>query len=88
MLYNLLAAKAEVHVIPTLGQHEPHTPEMNRRMFGHIPEERIHAHDWRGGCVHVGEVPAGYVNAVTHGAADWPISIDLNRSLWKSRGTW
>ena len=51
MLYNLLAGEADVHVIPTLGQHVPHTPEENRQMFGSIPNERIHAHDWRGGCV-------------------------------------
>jgi hypothetical protein len=24
---------------------------------GSFPNERIHAHDWRGGCVHVGEIP-------------------------------
>ena len=27
-----------MHVIPTLGQHVPHTPEENRRMFGSIPQ--------------------------------------------------
>ena len=51
ILYNLLAGEAEVHVIPTLGQHVPHSAEENRQMFGSIPNERIHAHDWRGGCV-------------------------------------
>ncbi len=37
MLYHLLSGEAEVHVIPTLGQHVPHTPEENRRMFGVDP---------------------------------------------------
>ena len=81
VLYNLLCDEAEVHVIPTLGQHVPHTPEENRRMFGAIPEERIHAHDWRGGCVPLGEIPADYVRQTTRGEADWPIPIHLNRSL-------
>jgi nickel-dependent lactate racemase len=81
MLYQLLAPEAEVHVIPTLGQHEPHTPEMNRRMFGSIPEERIHAHDWLNGCVRVGKISADYVRDVTRGKATWPIPIDLNRML-------
>ena len=58
MLYELLKDEADVHVIPTLGQHVPHTPEENRRMFGAIPNERIHAHDWRDGCVHLGEISA------------------------------
>ncbi len=81
MLYQQLAGEADVHVIPTLGQHVPHTPDENRRMFGSIPEERIHAHDWRGGCVRVGEVSAEFVKQACGGVADWPIPILLNRML-------
>ncbi|MCI0333243.1 MAG: lactate racemase domain-containing protein [Planctomycetes bacterium] len=81
ILYNLLAGEAEVHVIPTLGQHVPHSPEENRQMFGSIPNERIHTHDWRGGCVDVGEVPARFVDEATQGAADWSMPIVLNRPL-------
>jgi nickel-dependent lactate racemase len=81
MLYKLLADEAEVHVIPTLGQHVPHSPEENRQMFGSIPNERIHAHDWRGGCVEVGEIPARFVDEASQGAADWAMPIVLNRML-------
>ena len=81
VLYNRLCGEAEVHVIPTLGQHVPHTADENRHMFGSIPQERIHAHDWRGGCVRLGEVPADFVREATAGAADWPIPIHLNRQL-------
>lgn len=81
MLYNLFHNEAEVHVIPTLGQHVPHTRDENVRMFGSIPEERIHAHDWRGGCVEVGEIPADFVREVTNGAADWAMPLVLNRML-------
>jgi len=80
-LYKALEAEADIHVIPTLGQHEPHTPEQNRQMFGDIPNERIHAHDWRDGVTHVGEVPAEYVKEVSGGIADWPIPITLNSML-------
>jgi nickel-dependent lactate racemase len=83
MLYRIFAQEAEVHVIPTLGQHVPHTPEENRRMFGSIPEERIHAHDWIGGSVRVGEVPAEFLKEKSGGAADWPIPIVLNEMLMK-----
>lgn len=79
ILYRLFADEAEVHVIPTLGQHVPHTPEQNREMFGSIPEDRIHVHDWRGGCVEVGEIPADFIRDVSAGAADWPMPIGLNR---------
>lgn len=81
MLYLALSKEADVHVIPTLGQHVPHTPEENRRMFGSIPHERIHAHDWRGGCVEVGAVPARFVDQASDGLANWPIPIVLNRPL-------
>jgi nickel-dependent lactate racemase len=50
-------------------------------MFGSIPNERIHAHDWRGGCVEVGEIAGRFVDEATQGAADWPIPIVLNRML-------
>jgi nickel-dependent lactate racemase len=83
ILYQLLAEEADIHVIPTLGQHTPHTPEENRQMFGSIPNERIHVHDWRGGCVEVGTLPAQFVAQATQGAADWPMPITLNRMLMR-----
>ncbi len=81
ILYHLLAPAADVHVIPTLGQHVPHTRDENRRMFGSIPEEKIHAHDWRGGCARVGQIEAAFVKQACGGVADWAIPIDLNRML-------
>src|SRR5689334_10576507 len=85
ILYKLLADEADVHVIPTLGQHVPHTPEENRQMFGSIPNERIHAHDWRGGSVHVGELSARFVDETTQGAADWAMPIVLNKMLMEEK---
>jgi nickel-dependent lactate racemase len=79
LLYHRLdEAGAEVHVIPTLGQHVPHTPEDNTWMFGSIPEERIHAHDWKDGVTHVGTIEASFVKEKTGGAVDWEMPIDLN----------
>jgi nickel-dependent lactate racemase len=86
--YQLLAGEADVHVIPTLGQHEPHTREQNRQMFGSIPHERIHPHDWRGGVVQIGELSASYVKEVTEGAADWSIPLWLNKQLMQEPWDW
>lgn len=86
LLYQRFAGEAEVYVIPTLGQHVPHTPEENQRMFGSIPEERILKHDWRDGCIKVGEISADEVAASCGGVADWAIPITLNRTLMD--GTW
>lgn len=87
-LYTKLSGEAECHVIPTLGQHEPHTREQNRQMFGSIPHERIHPHDWRGGSVPVGEISADYVKSTSRGVADWPIPIVLNRMLMQQPWDW
>ena len=77
--YKLLApAGCEVHVIPTLGQHVPHTEADNKWMFGSIPEACIHEHDWRSGVTHLGTVPASYVQEKTGGKVDWEIPVDLN----------
>jgi nickel-dependent lactate racemase len=81
ILYRMLEREADVHVIPTLGQHVPHTPEENRRMFGTIPEERIHVHDWRRGSVAVGSIPADFVTRISGGRADWAIPVVLNAKL-------
>ena len=81
-LYNCFTGLgADVHLIPTLGQHIPHTPEQNRWMFGSVPEEKIHAHNWRGGSRVIGKVDASFVKEISKGKADWDIPVALNEML-------
>ena len=48
-------------------------------MFGSIPHERIHAHDWRNGVTRVGIIPAAKVKATTGSAKrTGKIPVDLN----------
>lgn len=84
--YKIFAKTAEVHLIPTLGQHVPHTPEQNRRMFGSVDEQRIHVHDWRAGSKTIGSVPASFVEEVSRGKANWEIPVSLNKMLLE--GSW
>jgi nickel-dependent lactate racemase len=84
-VYNLLPKSCDTHVIPTLGQHVPHTPAENRWMFGSIPNDRIHAHDWRNGVTPVGVIPASVVKEYTAGKVDWEIPIHLNTMLMNER---
>ena len=79
--YEIFSEYADVHVIPTLGQHVPHTPEQNEWMFGSIPEEKIHAHDWRDGSKVIGEVPVEFVQDISKGKANWAIPVSLNKML-------
>ena len=82
-LYTALADHCEVHVIPTLGQHVPHTAEQNRWMFGKIPNNRIHIHDWLGGVTRIGTIPSQLVEQSTGGVANWDIPVALNTSLMR-----
>jgi len=81
MFYKLLPSSCHVDVIPTLGQHIPHTPQENKWMFGSIPNEIIHVHDWRNRCKTIGEIPADYVKKVSHARADWPIPVSINSAV-------
>jgi nickel-dependent lactate racemase len=80
-LYEFFSTFADVHLIPTLGQHVPHTPEQNKWMFGSVPEEKIHAHDWKNGSKVIGEVSAEFVKDISRGKADWAIPVSLNKML-------
>ena len=79
--YKIFSQTAEVHVIPTLGQHVPHTDEQNRWMFGSIPLDRIHVHDWRNGSRTIGEVSVDFVKEATAGKVDWAIPVSLDNFL-------
>ena len=84
-LYKIFSRDAEVHLIPTLGQHVPHTPEQNKWMFNSVPESQIHAHDWRNGSKVIGEVPVDFVYEVSEGKANWPIPVSLNKYLLEEK---
>lgn len=86
LLYKYFASGADVYVIPTLGQHVPHTPEQNKWMFGAIPEERILKHDWIKDGKRIGAVPADYVEKSTEGKANWEIPVAINRTVLE--GDW
>ena len=86
ILYNYFAQKADVYIIPTLGQHVPHTEEQNRWMYGSIPESKILKHNWKKDGKLIGTIPADYVSLTTGGKADWDIPVSVNRNVME--GNW
>ena len=86
LFYNYFAQMADVYVIPTLGQHVPHTIEQNKWMFGSIPESKILKHDWKKDGKKLGTIPADYVEKITQGRANWEIPISINRTVLE--GNW
>jgi len=85
MLYNYFSKNAEVYIMPTLGQHVPHTQEQNTWMFGDIPQNKILVHDWIKDGKRVGTIPADYVKKITDGKADWEIPVNINRILFEEK---
>ncbi|MGE4586824.1 MAG: lactate racemase domain-containing protein [Mangrovibacterium sp.] len=84
-LYHFFSGSAEVYVMPTLGQHLPHSQAQNKWMFGDIPEERIMIHDWEKDGKHLGTIPAKYVSKLTQGKADWEIPVSINRVVMEEK---
>jgi nickel-dependent lactate racemase len=85
ILYNFFAPTADVYVMPTLGQHLPHTPEQNKWMFGNIPENKILVHDWKKDGKRIGAIPAEYVKQITGGKANWEIPVNINRLVLEEK---
>jgi nickel-dependent lactate racemase len=83
LLYELLAGKAEVDIMPTLGTHTPMTEKQLRMMFGDkIPLDRFKVHDWRKGIRHVGDVPGQKVREWSGGLVDYDVRIEVSQRLF------
>jgi nickel-dependent lactate racemase len=81
MLYERLARKAHVEILPALGTHVPMTDEELTSMFPGIPTSVFRVHDWRRDLVRLGEVPGQFVREVSEGKLEYPIACEVNRLL-------
>jgi nickel-dependent lactate racemase len=75
------AASAVKGIIPALGTHCPMTETEIETMFGDVPKSLFRNHDWRIGCVRMGEIPADFVSSISEGAVGYPIPVDIDRHL-------
>ena len=94
-LYQTLQAensRIDIDVIPTLGQHRPHSKLDNQNMFGKIiPQKKIFNHHWKKSCTTIGYLEKNDI--LTHAKSfknnDWDliedIPIDLNKKLLDRR---
>lgn len=80
--YHLLTRRGcTVHIMPALGTHEPVSKLQWDTMFGDIPYESMIIHDWRRDVVKIGEVPASYLQEITDGLWQEPVSVEINRRI-------
>ena len=70
-----------VELLEALGTHVPMTEKEIRAMYGDIPLEKFHGHDWRHDVVNIGEVPASYVSEVTEGLWKKGVAVEVNRMV-------
>lgn len=83
LLYELLSPQTEVDIMPALGTHSAMTEGQLRMMFGGtIPLSRFHAHDWRKGVRHVGDIPARLLQEWSGGLVDYDIQVEVNQRLF------
>jgi len=68
-------------VLPAVGTHAAMTPSQVGKMFGGIPFELFHAHNWREDTIALGEVPSAYVHSQSEGKVNFAWPVLINRML-------
>jgi nickel-dependent lactate racemase len=68
-------------ILPALGTHAPMTRGQIGKMFGRVPFDLFHAHNWRKDVVTLGEVLAEYVREQSEGKLNYTWPVQINRML-------
>jgi nickel-dependent lactate racemase len=71
-------------VLPALGTHTPMRPDQLTKMFGNIPQDLFHIHNWRTDVETLGEVPAEFIREQSEGKVNYAWPAQVNRLI--SRG--
>jgi len=71
-------------ILPALGTHTAMSPQQLTRMYGVIPHDLFHVHNWRTDVETLGEVPAEFIHEVSEGKLSYPYPAQVNRMI--SRG--
>jgi hypothetical protein len=71
-------------VLPALGTHKAMSAERIAGMFGDVPPDLFHAHNWREDAETVGVVLREFIHALSEGKLDYEWPAQVNRLI--SRG--
>lgn len=77
MVWDLLP-DTEIDILPALGTHMEMTEEELEFMFPGIPYEHFYVHEWRSGNVHLGTVPAAFVEEISDGRLSVDIDVEID----------
>ena len=86
VLYRRLKDSAELAILPAIGTHAPMTPIEIEKMFPGVPHSLFRVHDWRGGVVSLGEVPAEFIRNVSEGKLDFSVKVEVDKLI--ANETW
>jgi nickel-dependent lactate racemase len=68
-------------VLPALGTHAPMSSAQMTQMFGDVPQDRFHIHNWRTDIETIGEVPSEYIEEQSEGKLHYSWPAQVNRLL-------
>ncbi len=68
-------------ILPALGTHTPMRADQLTRMFGDIPQNLFHVHNWRTEVETLGEVPADFIHEQSEGKLSYPWPAQVNRLI-------
>ncbi len=84
MIYEMLAGKCQMDIIPALGTHAPMPEHELRAMFGpNIPLSCFKVHDWRNDVVKKGTVPGSLLKEWSEGKVDYSVNVEVNKILFE-----
>jgi nickel-dependent lactate racemase len=84
-LYQKLARRSSVTVMPALGTHRPMTGAEISTMFPGLPHDRFIEHRWRDSLAHLGDVPSEFIEKESEGELHFPITWNVNKQLLETR---
>jgi nickel-dependent lactate racemase len=68
-------------VLPALGTHAPMQPAQIAHMYGDMPQNLFHVHNWRTDIETLGEVPAEFIREQSEGKLGYTWPAQVNRLL-------
>jgi nickel-dependent lactate racemase len=68
-------------ILPALGTHAAMSPEQLTRMFGDVPQNLFHVHNWRTDIETIGEVPSAFIQEQSEGKLNFSWPAQINRLI-------
>jgi nickel-dependent lactate racemase len=72
-------------VLPALGTHKAMSAEQIAAMFGNVPRDLFHVHNWRQDVETIGVVPRQFIHEQSEGKLDYDWPAQVNRLIFRGQ---